>query len=113
MNLVLKKATGFDENREETFEEKIYVAPAPRARMVRNAIEIVEKTNFNNLTTEEFDNLVRYIVDLFGKQFTLDDIYDGLSAEELMPTIMKCLNTVTGNVGAKLEEFPNGQQAEA
>jgi hypothetical protein len=87
--------------------EKTYIAPTPKARMVRKAIEMANKTNFSNLSVEEFDNLVSYVVDLYGKQFTIDELYDGLDADNLMPTIMECLNIVVGKVGAKLEEFPN------
>lgn len=89
--------------------DKTYIAPAPKARMVRKAIELTDATNFNNLNPEEFDNLVGFVVDLYGKQFTIDDIYDELDADKLMPTIEECLNTVVGRVGAKLEQFPNAQ----
>jgi len=89
--------------------DKTYIAPVPKARMVRKAIEMTEKTDFNNIKSSEFDNLVGYVVDLYASQFTIDDVYDGLDADKLLPTIMSCLNNVVGSVGAKLEQFPNGQ----
>lgn len=89
--------------------EKTYVAPAPKARMVRKAIEMTEKANFSNLKAADLDGLVEYVVDLFGRQFAVDDIYDGLDADKLIPTLMECINTVVGTMGAKLEQFPNGQ----
>jgi len=89
---------------------RTYIAPAPKARMVRKAIEITEKTDFKNLTTAEFDHLVNFIADLYGGQFTLDDVYDGLEAEKLLPCILDCLNNVVGSVGAKLEQIPNGKK---
>jgi len=94
---------------EIVLNDKTYIAPAPKARMVRKAIEMTEKTNFKNLTAVEFDNLVGFVVDLYGGQFSIDDVYDGLEANKLLPIIMDCLNNVVGSVGAKLEQFPNGQ----
>jgi hypothetical protein len=92
-----------------TLEGKKFTAPSPKARAVRKAIEITEKVDFNNMKAADLDNLLGYIVDLFGKQFTLDDIYDGLDADKLIPTLMECLNGVVGTLGAKLEQFPNVQ----
>jgi len=94
---------------EIVLNDKTYIAPAPKARMVRKAIEMTETTDFNHLKATEFDNLVNFVVDLYAGQFTLDDIYDGLDANKLLPIIMDCLNNVVGSVGAKLEQFPNGQ----
>jgi len=93
---------------EITLNKKTYLAPAPKARMVRKAIEMTEQTNFNNLKAADLDHLVGYVVDLFGQQFTLDDIYDQLEAEQLIPTLMSCINTVVGTLGAKVEQIPNG-----
>jgi hypothetical protein len=87
--------------------DKSYIAPAPKARAVRKAIEITEKINFNNLKAIDLDNLVDYIVQLFDKQFSLDDIYDCLDADKLIPTLMDCINGVAGTMGAKLNQFPN------
>ena len=92
-----------------TLREKNFIAPAPKARAVRKAIEITEKVDFNNMKAADLDNLVDYIVQLFDKQFTIDDIYDGLEADKLIPTLMDCINDVVGTMGAKLEKFPNAQ----
>jgi hypothetical protein len=88
---------------------KTYIAPPAKARIVRKAIEITEKINFNEIKTKDLDNLVDYVVELFGRQFTIDDVYDGLDAKLLIPTIMDCIKDVVGEVGAKLDEFPNAQ----
>jgi len=89
--------------------EKTYIAPAPKARAVRKAIEMTEKVNFNDMKASDLDNLVDYIVGLFGNQFTIDDIYDGLDADKLISTLMDCINGVVGTMGAKLDQFPNGK----
>ncbi|AFK87416.1 MULTISPECIES: phage tail assembly chaperone G [Thermoanaerobacterium] len=94
---------------EITLNNKTYIAPATKARVVRKAIEITEKINFNEIKTKDLDNLIDYVVELFGRQFTIDDVYDGLEANKLIPTIMDCIKGVVGEVGAKLEQFPNAQ----
>lgn len=113
MQIIFNKPTGEIIDGKEITGEKIYIAPAPKARMVRRAVEIVEKTNFNNLTTEALDEMVGYLVDLFGKQFTIDDIYDGLDADKLIPTLIDCISKVNGGLSAKLEQFPKNEQTGA
>jgi len=83
-----------------------YIAQSPKARMVRKAIEMTETTNFNTMKTSDLDNLVGYVVDLFGKQFSIDDVYDGLDADKFLPTLMDCINNVVGTMGAKVEQIP-------
>lgn len=68
------------------------------ARMVRRTIEVSQGVNFENISPEELDKLIDYIVELFGNQFTRDDVYDGLSSKDLIPTITKCINEVVGQM---------------
>ena len=41
-----------------------------------------------------------YIVELFGNQFSRDELYDGLASKDLIPTITKCINEVVGEVSS-------------
>lgn len=68
------------------------------ARMVRRTIEVSQGVNFENISPDELDKLIDYIVELFGNQFTRDDVYDGLSSKELIPTITNCINEVVGQM---------------
>ena len=79
-------------------KNKTYVASFISARMVRRTIEVSNGINFQNLTPEELDKLIDYIVELFGSQFTRDEVYDGLSSKDLIPTITKCINEVVGGM---------------
>jgi hypothetical protein len=88
---------------------KTYVAPAPKARMVRKAIEMTEDVNFDNVKAADLDNMIGYMVDLFGKQFSIEEVYDSLDASELIPTLLNCISEVVGTMGAKLSELPNAQ----
>ena len=66
--------------------------------MVRRTIEVSQGVDFDNITPEELDKLIDYIVELFGNQFTRDDVYDGLQSKDLIPTITKCINEVVGEM---------------
>lgn len=79
-------------------KDKTYTAGFISARMVRRTIEVSNGINFENLKAEELDTLVDYIVELFGSQFTRDDVYDGLASKELLSTIMNCINEVVGGM---------------
>lgn len=79
-------------------KDKTYIADFISARMVRRTIEVSNGINFESLKPEELDKLIDYIVELFGDKFTRDDVYDGLSSKDLIPTITKCINEVVGQM---------------
>jgi len=66
--------------------------------MVRRTIEVSQGVDFDNISPEELDKLIDYIVELFDNQFARDDVYDGLSSKDLIPTITKCINEVVGQM---------------
>ncbi len=90
-------------------KDKTYTAGFISARMVRRTIEVSKEVTFDNITPEELDKLMDYIVELFGNQFTRDELYDGLASKDLIPTITRCINEVVGAVGeATTGEGKNG-----
>jgi hypothetical protein len=80
-------------------KDKTYTAGFISARMVRKTIAVSQEINFDNISPEELDKLMDYIVELFGSQFTRDELYDGLGSKDLIPTITRCINKVVGAVG--------------
>jgi hypothetical protein len=80
-------------------KDKTYTAGFISARMVRKTIAVSQEINFDNISPEELDKLMDYIVELFGSQFTRDELYDGLGSKDLIPTITRCINEVVGAVG--------------
>ncbi|WP_350342345.1 hypothetical protein PRVXT_001573 [Proteinivorax tanatarense] len=79
-------------------KDKIFTTGFISARMVRKTIEISQGTNFEEMSVDELDKLVGFIVELFGGQFTVDEVYDGLSSNELIPTTLKCIEEVVGKM---------------
>lgn len=92
---------------ELVLNDKTYVMSKVKTRMLRKAIEINEKIDFNNLKTKDLDGLVDFVVELYGNKFSRDDFYDGLDADKLIETLNNSINGIVGTMGNKLEEFPN------
>lgn len=109
MEITLKKCTGHDDEGKPVFVEKTYVAPFISARMFRRTLEITKKTDFNDIDDKALDTLVDYVVDVYGKQFTRDDFYDGIEAKKLVPTVLDCINEVSGRTDETvgLSDDPN------
>ncbi|ANY76409.1 hypothetical protein BBD41_03140 [Paenibacillus ihbetae] len=84
-------------------EVKTYVQDFISGRMFRRTIEIqklfqVNEQGKNVIDETHIDALVAYVVELFGKQFTVDEFYDGVEARSLISTIMSCVQEVAGQV---------------
>ncbi|WP_026478165.1 phage tail assembly chaperone G [Alkaliphilus transvaalensis] len=79
-------------------KNKTFVTDFISARMVRRTIEVSKGINFNDMSPEELDQMVGFVVELFSNKFTIDDVYDGLSSKELIPTMMNCINEVVGGM---------------
>ena len=79
-------------------KQRTYVLNFISARMLRRTIEISKTVNFDDISVAELDIMVGYLVQLFGNQFTVDDVYDGLSATELIPTLIGCIQEVVGEL---------------
>ncbi|MEY8762475.1 MULTISPECIES: phage tail assembly chaperone G [Clostridium] len=92
---------------EIVLNNKTYVMPKVKTRMLRKAIEINENIDFSNMKTKDLDGLVDFIVDLYGNKFSRDNFYDGLDADKLIETLNNSINGIVGNLGNKLKEFPN------
>lgn len=84
-------------------EERTYVANTVKARMFRKAIEINEQIDFDKLKSKDLDTLIDFVVDVYGKQFTRDEFYDGLPADKLMSTLSESISGIVGGVTEKLE----------
>jgi hypothetical protein len=112
LSLKLNLPTGNKkENASPEYKDKIFVAVPPRGRLVRKAMELSEKITDENgktkIDTSTLDEILQFTVDLFDNRFTLDDLYDGVLAENLMSTAMDSLNFVMGKLSDKAKKSPN------
>ena len=86
-------------------QEKEFTAPFIPARMLKRTIVIGNSIARDSDNEESFDVMAEYIADIFGKQFTSDDVLDGLSSVELITEFTNCVTTVTGGLNTKTEEL--------
>lgn len=82
-------------------EEKVFVADFVPARIFRQAIQAQKILNKEDITEEDLDLVVSIVVNAFGKQFTLDQFYDGLDARYLLKTIT---DTITGIISGVTQD---------
>ena len=81
-------------------KDRVFIADFISARMMRRTIEISKSLNFEEMGVDDLDVMVEYLVQLFGKQFTIDDVYDGLLSKDLVPTLIQCINEVVGDMAS-------------
>lgn len=58
---------------------------------VREAMELAAEMEQNDTskTAESMDKLADFVTDVYGNQFTKDELYNGLHAPEAIPTIQQ------------------------
>lgn len=89
-------------------KEKIYTVAFIKSRMFRKLLAIRKRMNFDDIGEDEMDELVGFVCEVFDGQFTVDEVYDGLSIDKLMPTITEVMNTASGSTPAESAENSEG-----
>lgn len=90
---------------------KTYTMPTVKAKVLRKALTFNEKMDFNNIKAKDLDELVDFVCEVYGNQFSVDDIYENLEAKELLPTLIDSIQAITGETANKLNEFPKNELA--
>ncbi|KMM62216.1 hypothetical protein ACH95_06050 [Bacillus glycinifermentans] len=93
-------------------EEKVFQAPFVKGRMLREAIKLSKSSNFDDLDVEDLDALVGYVVRVYDNQFDIDQFYDGISSEKLIPVITETIQKVVGTVAAPNEQVGENKATE-
>ena len=86
--------------------KKTYTTTGVKAIKVREALIIYESTDLNNITSKKLDEMADYVVRLYNNQFTRDQIYNGLMADELIKTLIGNMSKVITGVTDMLNTFP-------
>ena len=81
-----------------TLSGKIYTIQSIKAKMLRKAVSLTSTIDFEKLTVDDLDKMVAFVCECFDNQFTVDDVYDGLPANELIPNIMKVIQFINGEL---------------
>lgn len=86
--------------------KRTFVAGKLKTRVLRKAIEINEKINFENLKVADLDELVDFVCEIYGNEFNRDFFYDNLDADKLTETLSAAINGIVGGATDKLNTFP-------
>ena len=87
-------------------QNKTFTADFISGRMFRKTIEIQKKLG-KSIDVDVLDDLVNYVVELFNKQFTADEFYDGIDARKLIDTVVDCINGIMNDSGEAVGADPN------
>jgi hypothetical protein len=85
-------------------EERTFVSTFIPARAFRQVLEMNRRMDFNNLAPDEMDEIVGLIRYVFSNEFTVDEFYDGLPIEKLVPTMKETMETIGGKASGESSE---------
>lgn len=86
-------------------EDKTFTNDFVQGRIFRNALELNKKLKENTeISVDLFDTLVEFVVITFGKQFTVDEFWDGVEAHKLQDEVMRVFNQVLSFGGLQVTE---------
>ena len=82
-------------------KERTFKAGFISGRRLRETMDMSEKLEGKKQNGETLDSMVDYLVNLFGKQFTRDEFYDGIASDKILSTFTECVQGVMGNLANK------------
>lgn len=106
MEIQLELVKGQDEAGEDITEIKTFTNNKVKSRTLRNAIELSERINFNDLKGTDIDLLVDFICELYHHKFTRDEFYDGLPANLMIDIVTNIIEDIVNGAVDKLGTFP-------
>lgn len=84
------------DRKKKTFQMPAFIP----GRMIRRAVTL-KQINFGTLEEAQIDELVQYVVNVYGDQFNIDEFYDGVDARKMMDVIVETIYfVVNGTIDA-------------
>jgi len=82
-----------------------FVTPFISGRKLRDTFKLAKMASTNDYDEKILDEMVKYIVDMFGKQFTFDQFYDGIEANKIISVFTQLVDEITGTMNMKAEQL--------
>lgn len=97
-------------------EDKTFTQDFISGRMFRRAIELQKhfKDGGAHLDENTLDEMAGFVVEAYGKQFSIDEFYDGIQSNKLIAAVTQTINAVVGRSTKALgvdEQDPNQNPA--
>lgn len=86
-------------------EIKRFVCTKVKGILLRKTVSVIKVfTDMDKgMNEENLDNLVDYMVDVFGKQFTREEFYNGVELDDVIVKIQKTAETIMEMVTSKIK----------
>lgn len=89
-------------------KDKTFVNDFVSARLLRDALKLNENTAQQQhegilSVTRQLDELAELVVKAFNNQFTLDQLWDGISIDKFQPELTRVFNEILGVGGYELK----------
>lgn len=78
-------------------KEKKFIAPPVSARRIKDALRLSQKLEQGEINENTIDDLSEFLVGIYGKQFTLDELLDGYPANDFIGKMLRDVNDVIGD----------------
>lgn len=89
-------------------KDKIFKTDFISARMFKKTEELQRRAE--NKEDIDLDEVVKYIVEVFRNQFTMDEFYDGVDVSDIFPIYLDTSKTVLAKFQSKLNTFPQNKK---
>lgn len=86
-------------------EIKRFVCTKVKGILLRKTVSVIKVfTDMDKgMNEENLDKLVDYMVDVFGKQFTREEFYNGVELDDVIVKIQKTAETIMEMVTSKIK----------
>jgi hypothetical protein len=84
-------------------KDKTFTAPFISGRTLKETLEFQENLEKSAMASTILDDMVNFLVKLFGSQFTSDQYYDGIDYSKFYSTIGDCINEILGRTNKATE----------
>lgn len=79
-------------------EEKTFISPFISSRKIKKAMALENKlNNVEDFTEDLIDEIAEFLVDIYGNQFTIDDLLDGLPSHQFFEKIRSDMSEMIGD----------------
>lgn len=83
-------------------EDKTFIAPFVSARRLKDTLNLSNKIQ-KKFDENILDEVAVYLTEIYGKQFTVDQLYDGLPANEFLNKAIEDMQEIIGDFDKKIK----------
>ncbi len=65
-------------------------------RLLKMAVRLVKRLNLNDLSEEDIDLLSALVIDVFGNQFSVEDLDNGADVTDMVSVLTTIMNKASG-----------------